>query len=410
MYRRRTDLLSLISNPNGTSRIELSRATGKSPAKIGKVVQQLVAAHILTEETPIETLRGRRPILLKPSKDLGYLLGIDIGMVHLRVVVADLHGTILASEECPSNARADISTALQGILLTADSVLERSGVERNGLLAVGVSHSGGIDPQNGVCLYWHLAMHWKGIPIRKIFSERYGVPCMVGDSVHCMTLAEKTYGAAQKTETFVLINIGQGIGSGLFIDGELYRGAAGVAGELGHTIVAPGGPRCGCGNRGCLEILSSGKSMMDAAVAALGENVTTELQELTANDPTAVTVEIIGVAARNGDRLARRIINQAGSYIGIAVANLINLLNPPLIVLTGGALEATGDILLEAILREASGSAFEVAFGKTRIVRSSLDRLAAARGAALLVTRPVLKGLWGKVMSGPAREIESEAL
>jgi len=403
MYRHRMDMLSLISNPNGTSRIELARATGRSPAKIGKLVQQLVNAGVLTEEEPIETSRGRRPILLKPSKSLGYLLGVDIGMVHLRVVVTDLQGTILGSEERLSNARAEVSTALNGILATSDALLEKSGVTREKLLSVGVSHSGGIDPQTGECLYWHFAMHWKGVPIRRIFSDHYGVPCQVDDSVHCMTLAEKTFGEAKDADTFVLINVGQGIGSGLFIQGQLFSGAAGTAGELGHTTIVPGGPRCSCGNRGCLEILASGKSMIDAAGQALSDNVTTILQELVANDPGAITLEAISTAARSGDRLARRIISQAGSYIGIAVANLINFFNPPLIVFAGGAIEAAQDLLMDVIAREASASAFEPAYAKTRIVRSPLDSLSAARGAALMVTRAVVKSFWNKVFAATSR-------
>jgi len=397
VYSRQVDLLSLISNPNGTSRIELARATGKSPAKIGKMIQLLVDAGVLTEEEPIETSRGRRPILLRPARDLGCLLGVDIGMVHLRVVLTDMQGNILGSMEKPSNARADLDTALKAILEATDSILAGTDVPREKLLAIGVSHSGGIDPRSGVCLYWHLAMHWKGVPLRKLFSDHYGVPAQVDDSVHCMALAERTCGVAKGTDTFVLINVGQGIGSGLFIDGQLFRGAVGIAGELGHTTILPGGPRCSCGNRGCLESLASGKSMMDAALAALSDNVTTSLQETASTDASGITVEAISEAARGGDRLARRIINQAGAYIGIAVANLINLFNPPLIVFAGGTVVAARELLMDAIIREASASAFEVAYSKTTIVRSSLDHLAAARGAALMVTKPALGEFWNKV-------------
>ncbi len=397
MYTRQVDLLSLISNPNGTSRIELARATGKSPAKIGKMIQRLVNAGILTQEEPIETSRGRRPILLRPSRDLGCLLGVDIGMVHLRVVLTDMQGNILNSVEKPSNARGDLDKALKAIMDATDAILAESGVPREKLLAVGVSHSGGIDPRSGICLYWHLAMHWKGVPLKKLFSDHFRVPAQVDDSVHCMALAERTYGVAQGTDTFVLINVGQGIGSGLFIDGQLFRGAVGIAGELGHTIILPGGPRCSCGNRGCLESLASGKSMMDAAMAALNDNVTTSLQEIASSDASGITVESISEAARGGDRLARRIISQCGSYIGTAVANLINLLNPPLIVFAGGTVVAARELLMDTIIREASASAFEVAYSKTTIVRSSLDHLAAARGAALMVTKQALGEFWDKV-------------
>ncbi len=303
---------------------------------------------------------------------------------------------MLDSVECPSNAESEANQAISDILTRTDALLDRSSTK---LLAVGVGHSGGIDPLTGQCLYWHCRNHWKGVPLKEIFSEHYGVPCLVNDSVHCMALAEKTFGVARDENTFLLINFGQGIGSGLFIEGQPYRGAAGIAGELGHMTILPGGPRCSCGNRGCLEILASGQSMVDAAVQALSDNVTTHLREITSNDPSRITVEAICEAARCGDRLARRIISQAASYIGIAVANLINLINPPLIVLAGGAISAAEDLLFEPILREASAFAFEVAYAKTKIVRSTLDCYSAARGATLMVTRPALKHFWNRAFA-----------
>lgn len=119
MCRKRIDILSLISNPNGTSGIQLSRAVGRSPAKIGELVQQLLAAGILTEEEPIETSRGRRSVLLKPSRALGYLLGVDIGMANARVVVTDRQGSVLGSVEMPSHASSDADTSLAGVLAAA---------------------------------------------------------------------------------------------------------------------------------------------------------------------------------------------------------------------------------------------------------------------------------------------------
>jgi len=401
MFRRQPDLLSLISNPNGTSRIELARATGGSPAKIGKIVHRLLDAGILTEEEAIETARGRRPILLKPSRELGFLLGIDIGLVNLRVVAADLQGNLLASSQTPSShARADIEPALRDILAMADAVLADPATPRAKMLAVGISHSGAIDEESGTCLYWHLAMQWKGLPLKKVFAEHYGVPCMVSDAAHCMALAEKAFGAARNENTFVLINAGQSISAAIFIEGEIFRGSAGTAGELGHTIILPEGPLCYCGNRGCLEILASGKSMIDKANAALNENVTTALRDTVSQHPAGITLEAVGAAAHSGDRLAGGLLKEAGSYIGLAVANIVNLLNPPLIILAGGAAVAAGDLLMDVILREASAHAFEVAYSRSRIIGSPLGRLSAAQGAALIATRPVMKRFWDQVFPG----------
>ena len=279
MLSENSELISLLCDPRGISRISLARASGISPSKVGKLARRLLDLGILVEEGKVETARGRQPILMKLSRDLGFLLGVDVGMVNCRLIVMDLQGCIVRSKKVPSNARGDVDQALGQILSAIDSLLVDAGIARDGLLAIGVSHSGGVDTKSGECLYWHAAMQWQGVSLSRRFSKRYGVPSRVDDSVRCMTLAEKSFGLAQDVESFVFINVGYGIGSGLFLNGELFRGASGIAGELGHVIIQPAGPRCTCGNYGCLEILASGWSIVNSMKKALRENVTTRLQE-----------------------------------------------------------------------------------------------------------------------------------
>ena len=395
MYSKNPDFLSLISRPRGTSRIELARITGLSPSSVGNLVRELIGKGILAEEDRVETSRGRRPILLKPAADLGFLVGVDIGMAYFRAVVTTIQGDVVRSRELPSPAQGPVHEAMDRILAAIDSVLVEANVPREKLLAMGISHSAGCDPETGVCLYWHAAMHWKGTPLRGIFADRYRVPVYIDDCVHCMALAEKEYGVAQDEDTFLFVNVGYGVGGGLFLNGELYRGASGIAGELGHVIIVPGGTRCTCGNFGCLEALASGRALTRAAQAALDEDVTTRLRDrLTDTGHSVPIATLLREAADQGDRVARRLIRQAGEYLGIAVANLLNLLNPPLIVLGGGVVSALGDLLEEDILRESGARAFEVAFQRARIVRSAVDSLGAARGAALLATRPTMERLF----------------
>ncbi len=401
MYRNHPDFLSLISRPGGTSRIELARTTGLSPSSVGNLVRELIGKGLLAEEDRVETSRGRRPILLKPAADLGFLVGVDIGMAYFRAVVTTIQGDVVRSRELPSPAQGPVDQAMERILAAIDSVLVEANVPREKLLALGISHSAGCDPETGECLYWHAAMHWRGTPLKRIFADRYRVPVYIDDCVHCMALAEKEFGEARDENTFVFINVGYGIGGGLFINGELFRGASGIAGELGHVIIVPGGTRCTCGNFGCLEALASGRALTREVAAALKEDVTTVLRDRQAEaGHSAPTATMIREAADQGDRVARRLIRQAGEHLGIAVANLLNLLNPPLIVLGGGVVSALGELLEEDILREAGARAFDVAFRRARIARSALDSLGAARGAALLATRPAMERLCRETAAG----------
>ena len=192
---------------------------------------------------------------------------------------------------------------------------------------------------------------------------------------------EKRYGIAKSYNNFIFISLGKGIGIGVFIDGKIYRGSMGLAGELGHITVSENGPICNCGNRGCLEAIASSDGIIRRAREGMENGIVTSINSVINDNFDNLTVEIIAKAAKDGDKFAYYIINRTGEYIGIAIAAALNLFGSDLIVLGGGVSEC-GDILLSAIKRTVKTRALDVLSRKVAIIKTQLDDNIAALGAA----------------------------
>jgi glucokinase len=208
------------------------------------------------------------------------------------------------------------------------------------------------------------------------------LPVSLLNDVRSFTLGEKTFGAGRDVDTIVGIAIGTGIGGGLIISGQLHLGLEGTAGEVGHQIIDPYGPRCGCGSRGCLEAFASGPAITAMALKAITQGRTTRIAELVSYDLNRVTPEVVSRAARGGDSVAREIYEQAGFYIGIGVANLITIISPQMVVIGGGVAQA-GDLLFDPIRRAARESVHVTPFDQVQIVPGELGTDAGFIGAAV---------------------------
>jgi predicted NBD/HSP70 family sugar kinase len=236
------------------------------------------------------------------------------------------------------------------------------------ILGVGIGISGFVDAEAGVDLYSPI-LGWREVPIRAPLEQRLGLPVYVENDVNALTLAERWYGAGRNFRDFICITVGEGIGAGVVIGGELYRGAAGGAGELGHTTINPDGPRCRCGERGCLEVYASDRFLLHHA-SALGYQGIPELI----------------AAAQNGDGTARQVFHDMGRSLGIGTKNIVNLLNPEAVVLGGERLDAA-DLFLPTFEEEVRRHSFPKEAEELAIVRAELGEDGFLVGAATLVVR-----------------------
>jgi glucokinase len=291
----------------------------------------------------------------------------DVGGSTLRVALASRGGRLLARQTF-SHAQPDPNETVATIARTVRELSERADVE---LSAVGAAVPGPLDPQRGI-IEFSPNLGWHDFPFVENLFARLGVPVKIDDDANCAALGEQWLGAGKGVRDFLYMIVGTGIGAGLILDGKLYRGARGFAGELGHTTIVPDGPICSCGNRGCVEALAAGPAIV-ARMKNLRANVK---EDLTARDVIAL--------ARAGDTLALQAITEAGEYLGIALANATNLLNPEMIALGGGVALDAGELLLTPARRMMRQRALEANANSVRIVPGELNVDAGLLGAARL--------------------------
>ena len=277
------------------------------------------------------------------------------------------------------------------MLQLVDTVLKDLLPKYPAIAAIGIAHSGVISRQEGKVLFFPQVSGWEETPIKQMFEKQYGFPTVVEDAVRAMATMEHRFGYGKDRRNFVYMSVGMGIGSAIFVDGRLYAGNDGLAGELGHVTVREDGGLCSCGNRGCLELYASGSAIIERVREALRQGVTSSLTDEVGSKLDELSVEQIATAAQSHDRLAERILSEAGSYLGAALATVVNLLNPERIILSGKVPRATEKILLDSLLYNLRHRALPQSTKDLDVIVSQFGDDAAAVGAVLLAGEEVLE-------------------
>jgi predicted NBD/HSP70 family sugar kinase len=364
--------MAALRGAGTASRSELSRRTGMSRTTVAGLVGELVDAGVLVEhqDGAGASPRGGRPArLLSFSRSAGVAIGIDFGKRHLRVAAADLSHAILAEEVRPANAEDPAAAGLEAAVAVVEEVMRKAGVTPSDLVGVGMGLPGPIDTRSGRVGSSSILPGWVGVRAAEELGERLGVPASVDNDANLGALAELHWGAASERRNVVYLKVSTGIGAGLVLDGRLFRGAGGMAGEIGHTIVDEQGPVCRCGKRGCLETLAGASALVELLEPRIGRMIATrELLEM----------------ATAGDSGARRVIADAGRHIGGAVATLCDLFNPELIVV-GGELSRAGDVLLDPMREQVHRNAIPATARDVELVTGVLGPRAELLGALALV-------------------------
>ncbi|WP_155341992.1 ROK family transcriptional regulator [Acrocarpospora corrugata] len=349
-----------VRNAGTLTQAQLARTTGLSPATVSTIVRELRDLGVLA----ITSGGGRRnAVTLAP--ETGLLVGIDFGHSHLRVAIGEVTRQVLAERAIPFDVDASAAEGLLAAELLVDELLEAVGAERDDILGVGLGVPGPIDPLTGILGSSTILPGWVGINPALAMEERLGLAVHVDNDANLGALAEATWGAARGRRDVAYLKVASGVGASIIIDGRVYRGASGAAGELGHITIDENGRLCRCGNRGCLETLAGGLYLTELVRATHGPGVTvSRLVEL----------------AVSGDVGCRRVIGDAGRHLGVAVASLCNILNPGLVVV-GGALAEAGALLIDPILEVVRRLAIPSAAAVLAVVPGVLGERAGVLGA-----------------------------
>jgi predicted NBD/HSP70 family sugar kinase len=321
--------------------------------------------------------------VLQFDDDAAVILGVDLGATHVAVTLTNLRGSVLAWEHRKHPVRDDPPGALALVTSLAERCLETWGGRHGLLLGAGMAVPSPVDPARPDHLNDLVVPSWKGVNVSQGLRKRFRVPVLLDNDANLGALAERWWGAGRDVDHFAYIKLATGIGAGFFVDGKIYRGASGIAGEVGHLSIDPAGPRCGCGLRGCLVTMVGAPALLRRARELLAEHPGSAL----AGREFGIT--ILEDAALAADPLALQVVREAAEHLGIGVAGLLNLLNPA-VVIVGGGLARLGELLLEplreTVRRRTLASSIEV----SRIVTSQLGGRAVAVGAATLLLQRAL--------------------
>jgi N-acetylglucosamine repressor len=363
-------LMELVRRAGSISRAELARRSQLSAPTVSTIIDQLLRRGIVVETATAPSSGGRPPVLLSIDPKAGYVVGIKLRGDGLTTVVCDLDAEIVSSVEQYLPLVGDPVAAIEAIERETRRALRKSKVAPSKVLGVGVGLSGVIDTNLGVCKFSHL-LQWDDVALAQPLRDRLGLPVWVENDVNALAVAEKWAGDALVASDFLTLTVGRGIGLAIVVNRSLYRGAHGASGEFGHMIVEPGGPRCECGRFGCLEAMVGEGAIRRRVGERKGHDVS--------RDELQMLIEM-------EDAAALEVVDSAGRKLGLAVANVVTLLNPELLIVCGEG-TSLGAAFLDPIVAAVHDQTFADLGRDVDIKIQTWGDEAWAVGAATLVLR-----------------------
>jgi glucokinase-like ROK family protein len=366
--------------PGGISRAEIARQMGLTRSAVTPIINELLMNDLVRETDSGPATGGRRPILLEMNPRRGFVAGIDMGATHFGIVITDFSARVLHEVEVSLDIKRGPEICLREIDSSLREALDRLNCKLSDIVAVGLGVPGPVVADAGAVSAPPIMPGWDDFPIRDALEKSLGCPVSLNNDAELGALGEWAYGAGRGENHLAYIKVGTGVGAGLLLNGQIYRGITGSAGEIGHITISEDGPLCTCGNRGCLEAVAGGNAIARKAQSAVKAGRRTQLS--TINPIEKITAADVNQAARMGDLVSQQIMMEAGGHLGVAVASLVNLFNPGMVVI-GGGVALMGDLLLEPIRQAVRERSLRSAAQAVRITASVLGRRSSSMGAVV---------------------------
>jgi len=376
-------VLRLIWEEGHISRAEIARRAGLSRSTVSEVVGEILPMGLIAEVGEGPSGGGRRPIVIEFQDDACVILGVEMSATHVAVALTNLRGKVLSWTTRDHPVRSDPPGTRQIIAELCGHCLASPAAAGRPLVGIGVALPCPVDPSHDEGLSTVVLPAWEGRLGLEDLSEKYGVPLLFDNDANLGALAEHWWGVGCDVDNLAYIKVATGIGSGHVIGGEIYRGATGVAGEIGHIAIDPHGKRCLCGLRGCLVTLAGGHALEARAAELMPDFPGSGLAG------KKFTVHDIESAALAGDPLALQVIREAAEHLGTAVAGMMNLMNPAVVVL-GGDLSRLGELVLAPLRERVRSRTLVSSVAAAEILASKLGLQSVAVGAATLVLKTAL--------------------
>lgn len=359
-------VLSLVRDHGPISRTDIAEVAHLSLATVSGITNALIEQGLIYEHEAGVSTGGRRPILLALNRQAGLVIGVKLTERQIIAALTDLSAEVIEQRAVSLGADRRPETVVAALAELVDDLRATHGGRK--VFGLGLGMAGVVDRQQGICRFSPY-LQWHAVPLRHLIEQRLELPVVIENDVNTLTMAEQWFGSGVGMNDFLVITLGRGIGMGMVLNGQLYRGGRGGGGEFGHVTMIPDGPRCDCGKRGCLETLVAEPSILRRMHMAFD-------RVLTLDEAVAL--------ARQGDTTAQGIFTAAGRTLGLAIADLVNIFNPPLIVVGGEGARAL-DLLLEPLQEALQAHCFDGLYDDLRLVVEPWGDDAWARGAAALM-------------------------
>ena len=374
-------ILNLIQSAGPLSRTDIARQSGLGNATVSEITGELVASGLIEEVGEGESTGGRRPQFLRLNPEAGYVVGVKVMEQSLTCAVTDLNANVIAHHITPFGNDHRLAVIQKLLIDAIQAVLQNAQIGRERVIGIGIGLAGLIDPQQGLICYSPY-FDWRNVEFAEPLEAHFNLPVYLENDVNTLTIAEQWFGHGRQVDHFAVVTVGRGIGSGIVTNGQFCRDAAG---EIGHTTLLLDGPRCDCGKQGCLEAVAADPAVIRDIKQRLSLGGESSLSSI-----DSLTFEAVVAAADAGDGLAADALARSGYCLGIGIANLINLLSPRLVIVSGEGIRA-GAHRLDPMRRAIGEHVFDGLGEQVKIVTEWVGDETWARGAASLVLGEIFK-------------------
>ncbi len=389
----RTLVLNYIRSAGPVARVTIARRTGLSRTTVSSIVDTLLKEGLVREGSTLSAAPsgGRRPVLVHFNEAAGRILGVDLGRSHLTLIATDLAANVLARSSGPFDCDLGAEVCLPVLVEKIRSFAAAWEISWDSVIGLGLGIPGPMDARQHMLVSPPRIPGWHGVDLYRYLRRELKVPIFIGNDANMGALGESRFGAGRGITNFAYVKVGTGIGCGLVIDGDVYRGSGGSAGELGHITIDEDGPLCDCGNRGCLEAMTTAPLIVEDALHAI--SLRRNQGDAAADRAVAssllkreghIDVADVVMAAFAGDAACRAAIERSGELIGVALASLVNIFNPTVILLDGSVARAN-DLVLEPIRHAMQLRSLSAASKNVQIMTGKLGDNAIALGAVASV-------------------------
>lgn len=374
--KNRMTVLNLIRTRGLITKTDLAKETNSTLAGVGNIIKDLLELNLIAEYGFAESTGGRKPIIYQLNANAYYAIGIKIGINTLQGVLINLEGLVV-SERTLHLTTTEVGYVVKEIVELVNEISEQ--VTDTKILGVGVSAPGPLNSEKGIIISPPNLDKWVNVPLKELLEEQINYPVYVQKDANAAAYAELYFGNARNSSNFLYFMVEEGIGSGIIINHEIYHGFGFGAGEIGHTTIDVNGPLCSCGNYGCLEVIASGLALIDRAKGEMKKGYPSTLRL-----DGELTLEQIISASGAGDQLAQQLLQESARYVGIGLANQINILNPETVIL-GGSIIQSDPKVFETAKNVALARVFPLFANQVEIVPSKLGTNAEAIGGGTIV-------------------------